>query len=226
MTKHMHRTSRSGTDRFNRDRSKSDEWAHIINEIKQQQKSDPLAPKERMITFSNRFQHTTKEDEVREKSKELKDQMADTDQYFKFANGMIKERVDRLKQIKEDEKRFMGEVNLLQNKIKTRYEIDKIYSENLTTDGMQTLISALEEECEKMKDRLLYQELIVQRTKDEIAKKREQINKVKQELQKKLNYDVPVADPITLLKEELRRAGLEDTRISELVDKIKHRFEH
>jgi hypothetical protein len=221
----MNRTNRDGQDRYNKNISSEEEWSHITDEIKQANPTDPMAPKERVIEFSNRFAHTTKEDTVREKSREFADQITNTDQYFKFANGMMRDKIDRLRQIKQDEQRFLGEVNILQNKIKTRYELEKLNPKTVTIENMQNLLDILEDECEKMKDRLLYQELIVQRTKDEVTKKRDQIEKIKMELQSKMNLREPLADPITRLKVELVRSGVPETdRIYSLLDGLKEKM--
>ena len=229
MTKHIHKTTRDGTDRYNKNISSEDEWSHIAGEVKQQESSDPLAPKERIIAFTNKYKHITNEDLVREKSSELKDQMSTTDQYFKFANELIRDNIDRLNHLKENEQRFLGEVNLLQNKIKSRYELEKINPKYATEDDAKSLLSILEEECEKVKDRLLYQELIVQRTKDEIAKKRDQINKIRDELKKKIeSYPKrPTNDPILTLKDELVRAGVpESDKIFQLIDELSGKLRH
>jgi hypothetical protein len=227
LTRHIHRANRNGSDRYNKNISSDDEWSHIQNELKQSDTQDPLAPKERIIAFSNRFQNQSKEDIIRMKSKEFADQITNTDQYFKFANGMIKDRVDRLKQIREDEKRFLGEVNLLQDKIKTRYDLEKLDPKHITVSNMKSLLEILEEECEKMKDRLLYQELIVQRTKDEITKKREQINKIKHGIKTKVDLEEPLADPITRLQVELKRSGVpESDKIFQLLEKIREKMNH
>lgn len=223
MVKHIHRTARNEDDRYNRNISSEEEWSHITADLKQQVPSDPMSPKERIIAFSNRFnQNQTKEDTVKEKSAQLKDQFGNTDQYFRFVNGMIKDKVEKIKQIKQDEKKFLGELDLLQNKIKTRYELEKITPKHVTIENVQNLLSVLEEECEKMKDKLLYQELIVQRTKDEIAKKRQQINNVKVEIK---TTRPEISDPLLLLKEELRRAGIPDTdKIFQLLKQIANRM--
>ncbi|MGQ0605796.1 MAG: hypothetical protein ACT4OD_02430 [Candidatus Nitrosotenuis sp.] len=106
--------------------------------------------------------------------------------------------------------------NLLQNK--TKYELGKINSKYVTVDTVQNLLSVLEEECEKMKDKLLYQELIIQYTKDKIAKKRQQINNVKVELK---TTRPEVSDQLLILKEELRRTGITDTaKIFQLLKQI------
>jgi len=186
VAKHIHKTTRDGTDRYNKNISSDDEWSHITGEIKQQDSADPLAPKDRIIAFSNRFQHTTKEQLAREKLEQLKDEIGNTDQYFRFANQMIKNNLDKLRGLKEGDTRFTGELGLFQNKAKTRYDLEKLNSKYITEDEIKELLSVLEEECEKMKDHLLYLELMVQKTKDDITKKRDQISKVKDELKFKI----------------------------------------
>lgn len=222
MAKHIHKTSREGADRYNKNISSDEEWSHITGEAKQQESSDPMAPKERVIAFSNKFHHATKEALVKEKSEQLKDQINTTNQYFKLANGMIKDKVERVKQLKDNEERFSGELNLLQNRIKTRYELEKLNPKYATENDARSLLSILEEEFERMKDKLLYQELIVQKTKDEIAKKRAQIDKVKEDLKNKLyRMKKEITNPIETLKEELMLAGIApNDRIFQIIDEI------
>lgn len=228
LVKHIHKTSRDGTDRYNKNISSDEEWSHITGEIKQQEPSDPMAPKDRIIAFSNKFHHTTKEALVREKSEQLKDQINTTNQYFKLANGMIKDKVDKIKQLKDNEERFSGELNLLQNRIKTRYELEKLNPKYATENDARSLLSILEEEFERMKDKLLYRELIVQKTKDEIAKKRAQIEKVKEDLKNKLyRMQKPISDPIETLKEELTLVGIPpNDRIFQIIDEISDKLRH
>lgn len=222
MTKHIHKTTRDGADRYNKNVSSDDEWSHITGELKQQESSDPLAPKERIIAFTNKYQHTTKEQQARERLEQLKDEVGTTDQYFRFANQLIKDNLDKIKNLKENELKFSGETNLLENKIKTRYDLEKINPKYATENDAKSLLSILEEECEKMKDRLLYQELIVQRTKDEITRKRAQIDKIRIELKNKINKSKrEISDPITTLREELIDAGIPQTdRIFQIIDDI------
>lgn len=222
MTKHIHKTTRDGQDRYNKNVSSDDEWSHITDEVKQQESSDPMAPKERVIAFSNEYQHVSKEQQVRERLAQLKDEVGYTDQYFKFANELIKENLNKLKSLKENDTRFSGEMNLFQNRIKSRYELEKMNPKYATENDAKALLSILEEECEKMKDRLLYQELIVQRTKDEITKKRAQIDKVKDDLKRKVfRKNQEIIDPIITLRDELIRAGIpESDRIFQIIDEI------
>lgn len=222
MTKYINRANHEGLGRYNKNISSEEEWAHITGELKQSDELDPMSPKARVIEFSNNLKRLSKEDRVREKSKDFADQIANTDQYFKFANGVIKERVDRLRQIKEDDQKFSEQISLLQDRIKIRYDLDKINPKNVTISDMHNLLSVLEEECEKMKDKLLYQELIIQRTKDEIAKKRNHINKIREEIKRKGEQVEPITDPITRLQVELKRSGIPDSdKIFDLLEQIK-----
>jgi Ni,Fe-hydrogenase III large subunit len=80
------------------------------------------------------------------------------------------------------------------------YKLD-IEGKHVAIKNMKTLLSKLEEEYDKMNDLLLYRELIVQRTKDEITKKHKQIND---------------------LRENLRHAKItESSKIFDILDKIK-----
>ncbi len=170
-------------------------------------KLDPMTAKERTIVFSNKLNKATKEEIVKEKSDELKDEISNTDQYFRFANGIIKEKLDRLNKIKENEKQFSTELGFLRNKTKSKSELDNLNPKYLTEEDANTLIMHLEEEFERMKDKLLYQELIVQKTKDETAERRRQIQQIKEKLRnyQRLSRAVKITDPIVILRAELKK---------------------
>jgi hypothetical protein len=100
MTKYIQRTARNCDDDTIETSPSEEEWSHIAAELKQHTPTDPMAPKDRIIAFSNRFnQNQTKENLVKEKSTQLKDQFRNADQYFRFVNGMIKVKVEKIKQI-------------------------------------------------------------------------------------------------------------------------------
>ena len=83
----------------------------------------------------------------------------------------------------------------------THYKLDNLEHKHLTIQNMKNLLLKLEEEHDKMNDLLLYRELMVQKTKDDIAKKHRQI------------ID---------LRENLRKAKVtESSKIFEMLDKIK-----
>jgi hypothetical protein len=226
VVKHIHRISKDESEKNQNkpDLSDYEEWKFVTGIEPRPESIDPMLAKDRIIGFSNKFNKTTKEERVREKSDEFKDQVTNTDQYFRFANGIIREKIDKLKQLKENDKRFFDEISILQHRIKTRIELDRLNSKYLTADDAKALIIRLEEDYEKMKDRLLYQELIVQKTKDTIAAKRKEMSQIKEKLKEiiqRQSKHEEIADPITVLKEELRKAGIDEKhRIFQVIDDI------
>jgi hypothetical protein len=182
-----------------------------------------MSPQDRVITFINKFSNLTKEEIVKAKSEKFKDQVSSTDQYFRFANGLIKEKMTKLQQLKDSEKRFQDTVDMLQNKIKSRFDLDNLNLKQMTPDDAKSLIFHLEDEFERLKDKLLYQELIVQKTKDEIARKRKQVQQIKEDLKDLLHNTnkPPQTDPVSILREELKKAGVsESSRIFAILDEI------
>jgi hypothetical protein len=213
---------------YNKDISAEDDWSHVTGiDPKGAQESDPMDPQSRIITFTNTFSNATKEEIVREKSEKLKDQISSTEQYLKFANELIKEKMNKLRQLKTDEKKFQEEIAILQNKIKSRYDLGKINVKYMTGDDARSLIFHLEEEYEAIKDKLLYQELIVQRTKDEIAAKRKHLQQVRDDLKDILRmHTSEVKDPITVLKEELKKAGIsESNKIFQVLNEVSEQLD-
>jgi hypothetical protein len=217
--KHIHKISKDEEkNRHNEGGSSEDESSCIDKKSKE---DNPLSPQEKIIEFSNQFSNETKAEVVKEKTQQIKDQMSNTNQYLKFANELIKEKMSRVKQIQQDEKRFQDQIELLQNRIKSKFELDQLNPKYVTETDARNIIYHLEEEFEKMKDRLLFQELIVQKTKDEITLKRKQIQQVKDEL--KINTQSEQNDdPVEILKEELKKAGIvdESNPIFDAINKI------
>ncbi|MEO9309805.1 MAG: hypothetical protein ABI337_05860 [Nitrososphaera sp.] len=211
MVKHIQRIPKNAPKKENRDLG-LEEWKFVPGIEPRPESLDPLLANERTITFSNKANNTTKEEITREKSEDLKDQMSNTDQYFRFANELIRENLDKINNLREGEKRFANELNHLQNKTKPRSELDALDPKYITEEDANTLIMHLEEEFERMKDKLLYQELMVQKTKDEITARRKQIHQIKVKLKtlQKLQKTKETTNPIQVLCEELRKAGIDE----------------
>lgn len=222
MAKHMNRTSHDSDDTKKRrgpETSAEDEWSHITEIEPKIEEPDPMLAEDRTIYFTNKFgRPKTREELVRIRTEELKGQVSETDQYVKFVNEMLNEKLAKIKQIKQEEKRFLDELSVLQNKIKSREEINKVNPKYVTDHDVSSLISHLEAEYERMKEKLLYQELIVQKTKDEIAKKKNQIQKITHDAKTPKSTG---EDPIAILRDELKKLGLdESSRIFKTVDEI------
>lgn len=211
MVKHIQRIPKDEPKKESQDLG-LEEWKFVPGIEPRPESLDPLLAKERTITFSNKINNATKEEILKEKSEELKDQVSNTDQYFRFANGLIKEKLNRINNLRENEKKFTSELNHFQNKVKSRAELDSLDPKYITEEDANALIMRLEEEFERMKDKLLYQELIVQKTKDEIATRRKQIQQVKEKLRKvqKTPRTNETENPIQILREELRKTGIDE----------------
>lgn len=221
MTKHIDKKEEDPQKKDDR-KENVDDWLHVSADGSRPTQ-DPMELQPRIITFTNKVSSSTNEDLVKEKSEKFKDQVNSTDQYLRFVNGLIKEKVSKIKQHIDDERKFQDEVNVLQKKIKSSYDLDRLNPKCMTSNEAKEIISHLENEYERMKDKLLYQELIVQKTKDEIATKRKQIQQVKDELKEVLNKkpQEEIEDPIQVLKEELRKAGIdESSKIFHVLDQI------
>jgi uncharacterized membrane protein YgaE (UPF0421/DUF939 family) len=222
VAKHIQRIPKDEPKKESRDLD-LEEWKFVPDIEPRPESLDPLLAKERTITFSSKTNKATKEEILREKSEELKDQVSNTDQYFRFANGLIRKKLNRLINLRENEKKIARDLNHLQNKIKSRAELDSLDPKYITAEDANTLIMRLEEEFERMKDKLLYQELIVQKTKDEIATRRKQIQQVKDKLKQaqKIPKTQEIANPIEVLRYELKKAGIDEKNsIFRLLDDI------
>lgn len=227
MVKHIQRIPKDEPKKDERDLG-LEEWKFVAGIEPRPENIDPMTAKERTIVFSNKLNKATKEEIVKEKSDELRDEISNTDQNFRFANGIIKEKLDRLNKIKENEKQFSTELGFLRNKAKSKSELDNLNPKYLTEEDANTLIMHLEEEFERMKDKLLYQELIVQKTKDEIAERRRQIQQIKEKLRnfQRLSRTVKITDPIVILRAELKKAGIDEkNKIFRILDEISENLE-
>lgn len=225
MTKHIGRITKADNPiKKHKDATIEGERSHVSETDPQKiQTVDPMSPQNRTITFTNQFPTATKEEIVKEKSEKFKDQVKNTDQYLRFVNGLLKEKVNKLQQVKDNERRFQDEMQSLHNQIKSRYDLSKLNPKYMTEDDAKSLILHLEEEYERMRDKLLYQELIVQKTKDDIEAKRMKLQQVKEEL-KDLLPSCPyekIKEPISILREELKKAGIpESSKIFHVLENI------
>jgi chromosome segregation ATPase len=98
---------------------------------------------------------------------------------------------------------------------------DGLDLKHATNEEMCTYVLQFEEEYEKLKERLLYQELIVQRTKDKIEKMEVQIQKIKDKIRKANQRQSPRKDLIDALRTELKSAGFQEpSKMFDLLDEI------
>jgi hypothetical protein len=231
LPKHINRGSKRDNfvkKRYNQDVSAEDEWSHITDETKLEIK-DPLDVTDRSIFFSpNRQKPTTKQEVVQEKSFEFQDQVRNTNQYLKFVNVLLKERTKDLTNILEKEKKFADELNCLQNKVKTKDELDAINPKYISESDANLVLAGLESECDKIKEKLEYQQSLIEKGRTELQSKRNQINDIKEELTFLLKKQKPPenTDPISLIRQELNRLGVVDQsgNITKALDKLSNKI--
>jgi hypothetical protein len=155
--------------------------------------------------------------------KSLTEQL-NTNQHLRIANEVIKEKINTLKCFQDGMKRFSEGGNLV-DRIKSSKDLDNIDPRYITEDDAKKLIVRLEEEFEKTQDRLLCQELIIEKTKAEAFAKRKEIEEIKEKLEEILKIRQRIrkemAEPIEVLKEELKKAGIDDkNQIYQLINEI------
>lgn len=155
--------------------------------------------------------------------KSLTEQL-DANQHRRITNEVMKEKINTLKRFQDGMKRFSEGGNLV-DRIKSSKDLDNIDPRYITEDDAKKLIAHLEEEFEKTQDRLLCQELIIEKTKAEAFAKRKEIEEIKEKLEDILKIRQRIrkdmVGPIEALNEELKKAGIDDgNQIYQLINQI------
>ncbi len=211
MAKHIRRISKEDKS-LNKELSAEDEWSHITEVGPKIDIQDPLEVSQRSIFFSKNRQNATRQEIVQEKSEEVKDQINNTNQYQKFVNVLLKAKMDELKKVMENQKRFTEELNCFQDVQKNRVDLEQINPKYITEDDTKSLINTLESEYERVKERLEHEQAVIEKTKNELELKRKQIDQLKEELkfitQKQKKHEVD--DPVQMIKHELKKLGITD----------------
>jgi len=212
LTKHINRVSKDA-QKPSREVAAEDEWSHITGVGSKIEAADAMDVTDRAIFFSSKQIPTTKQELVQEKSEEIKDQMSNTNQYMRFANVLLRQRADDLKKMLEKEKKFADELNCFQDAPKSRFELESLNPKYIGESDAKSLINNLELEYNKMKEKLEYEQSIIEKTKSELVVKKQQIDQLKEELTfiiQKQKKEVEIDDPVQILKHELRKLGVSD----------------
>ena len=174
---------------------------------------DPLDIRDRAIFFSKEKQPQTKLEIVQEKSEIIKEELDNTNQYQKFVNGVLKERMGDVKKLLDREKRFAEELNCFQETPKTKHELEKANPKYITENDTKAIISNLEQEYEKMKEKFEFEKSKIEKTKADLEAKKQQIAMLGEEMEfisKKEKKEQVPDDPVLTLKNELRKLGIQD----------------
>lgn len=212
MAKHIGRLTKDGE--LLKSQDESDDEPSVITELGSKiDIQDPLDVKDRTIFFSSKEIPKTKQEIVQEKSDAIKDQLNTTNQYQKFVNVALKERMGDIKKLLDKEKRFSEELNCFQDTTKTRQELEKVNSKYITEADTKALLDNLETEYNKMKEKFDYEISRIEKTKTDLQAKRQQIETLKEEMKfivKKENKQEVINDPVLTLRHELKKLGVSD----------------
>ncbi|MEW6044298.1 MAG: hypothetical protein AB1608_08540 [Thermoproteota archaeon] len=207
-----------------KEESAEDEWSHITEIGPKIDAIDPMAVVARTIVFGKELSNAPKETVIKAKAEQFKDQINNTNQYLKFINAHLAEKKSKIAQLRENERRFKEELESLQNDtIKPRGELDKVHYKYIKENDAKSLLTHLELERQSLQEKLQHQQELIEKTKQELSKKDEQIKSVQNELELlKDKKPVPTEDPILVLKEELAKLGInnESARILNAVNSL------
>lgn len=212
LVKHIQRVSGDDPKKQPDKNVTEDEWSHIAEIGSKIESADPLNVTDRTIFFSKN-QASTKQELVQEKSDEFKDQINSTNQYQKFVNVLLKQKTDNLKRMLEKEKQFAEELNCFQDKPKAKHELEKLHSKYVGESDVKTILANLESDYGRLKEKFDYEQSLVEKTKNQLEAKKQQIDAFKEEMMfiNQKQKDVPVSDdPILTIKSELKKMGISD----------------
>ncbi len=202
--KHLNRISEEEQAKKDAD----EDWSHITGVGSRIEVVDPLAVTDRTIIFGKDIAPSTKEDAVKEKTDEFKDQIGNTNQYLKFVNAHLAAKKEKLDMLKEREKKFQEEIEALQvNSVKPRSDLDKVNYKYITENDTKSLIAHMASELEQIKEKLTHQESQVQKTKTELQQKEEQLKHLQEEIAQ--NKKKAPEDPLYVIREELAKLGID-----------------
>ena len=232
MAKHINRVSKEEDlkKHYNQNTDAADEWSHITGVGSKIEVRDAMDISDRSIFFSNKPQFQTKQELVKEQSELFKDDINNTHQYQKFVNVLLQEKVKNVKKMLDAEKKFAEEMSFFQDASKTRPDLEKINPKYIKESDATILVKNLEEDYAKMQMRLEHEQSVIEKTKNQLQTKRQQIECLKEELsyisQKQKKEQIP-DDPILTIKHELKKLGISDDSgkitqaLSTLANKVK-----
>jgi len=221
LVKHINRVTKDGQP--SQGASAEDEWSHITGVGSKIEIQDAADVTERSIFFSNKPQVLTKQEEVLQKTQEIHDQIVDTNQYQKFVNATLTQKMANVKTLLENEKKFADELNCFRESPKSRIELEKINPKRVTESDIKAMISNLETNYNKLNEKLEHEQMVVEKTKNDMMATKKQIIALKEEMgfAIKRQQSPEVTDPTLLIKQELKRLGINDEHSERICRLIK-----
>ena len=118
-----------------------------------------------------------------------------------------------VKKLLDKHKRFDDELNCFQETTKSRADLEKVNPKYVSEHETKSIIANLETEYEKMKERFDFEKSKIEKTKAELEAKKQQIEMLGEEMKfivKKEKKEESLEDPVSALKNELRKLGIQD----------------
>jgi len=223
LVKHINRISKDGQSIQGQSESAEDEWSHITGVGSKIEIQDAADVTDRSIFFSNKPQILSKHEEVLQKSKDIHDQILDTNQYQKFVNATLTQKMANMKTLLEKEKKFADELNCFRESPKNKVELEKINPKHITENDIKTIISNLEANYNRLNEKLEHEQMVVEKTKNEMISTKRQILSLKEEMEfvVKKQKSPEITDPTLLIKQELKRLGINDEHSERICKLIK-----
>jgi hypothetical protein len=223
LVKHINRVTKDGQPVSGQSTSAEDEWSHITGAGSKIEIQDAADVTDRSIFFSNKPQIISKHEEVLQKSKDFRDQILDTNQYQKFVNATLTQKMANVKTLLEKEKKFADELNCFREAPKNKIELEKINPKHITESDLKAIISNLESNFGKLNEKLEHEQKVVEKTKNEMIATKRQIMSLREEMEFiiKKQKSPEITDPTLLIKQELKRLGINDEHSERICKLIK-----
>ncbi len=102
-------------------------------------------------------------------------------------------------------------------------ELEKINPKHITESDIRTIISNLEANYNRLNEKLEHEQMVVEKTKNEMISTKKQIISLKEEMEfvVKKQKSPEVTDPTLLIRQELKRLGINDEHSESLCRLIK-----
>lgn len=225
MVKHINRVTKDG--QHGQSNSAEDEWSHITGVGSKIEIQDAADVTDRSIFFSNKPQILSKHEEVLQKSKDIHDQILDTNQYQKFVNATLSQKMANVKTLLEKEKKFADELNYFKDTPKNRSDLEKINPKRATESDIKTLITNLEDNYNKLNEKLEHEQMVIEKTKNEMMTTKRQIISLREEMEfvAKKQPKAEITDPTLLIRQELKKLGINDDHSEKICRLIKSQSE-
>lgn len=167
---------------------------------------DPLEVSLRQIAIEKDLERPkTKEEKVKEEIKEAGHQTRTTNQYQKFINAHIEDRVSKIEQIKHAKSKFDKDIeNLREENVGSVKDLTKLSVQNISTKSLDDMLQSLLTNLDITKSKLEYFKNKVISTEQEVLQHENNIQKIKDEITRKRIEEEEKKKRAETIKKELQ----------------------